>query len=259
MGDLLLIFGCIMMIFSDVFSLGYAEIFIGMGTFCIWASITKYLANTEDFYVIIRTFNAAIPTILKVWVGILPFYIGVCFLSLTVVWEFTDCFGSWTRGFYTIFSVQAGDALFDTYHAMKEANFWYAQLFMYCFIFFLVSIVQNIFMVIVEDSYISIKYAKNFDWLNAKKDGERGDNDDAAHPGPGHGSGGGFGGNDDHGAPPPPNQPSLYPEHLKKHMLQMGIAPQMLQNSAATEAPKHHMSDPRGKDTEGGGSIIMSV
>jgi len=40
---------------------------------------------------------------------------------------------------------------------------------MYLFIFFLVSIVQNIFMVIVEDSYISIKYAKNFDWLNAKK------------------------------------------------------------------------------------------
>ena len=33
----------------------------------------------------------------------------------------------------------------------------------------------------------------------------------------------------------------------------------MLQNSAATEAPKHHMSIPQGKDTEGGGSIVLSM
>mmetsp|Transcript_25810 Transcript_25810/g.34515 ORF Transcript_25810/g.34515 Transcript_25810/m.34515 type:complete len:123 (+) Transcript_25810:1553-1921(+) len=122
----MLIFGCIFMVFADVFPIGYAEIFIGIGSFCIWSSIIKYLANTEDFYVIIRTFNAAIPTILKVWVGILPFYVGVCFLSLTVVWEFKASFGDFTSGFYTMFSVQAGDALFDTYLSLKEANFWYA-------------------------------------------------------------------------------------------------------------------------------------
>lgn len=66
-----------------------------------------------------------------------------------------------------MFSVQAGDALFDTYAAMKLANFFYAQFFMYAFIFFVIAIVQNIFMVIVEDSYISIKYAKNFEWLTS--------------------------------------------------------------------------------------------
>lgn len=66
-----------------------------------------------------------------------------------------------------MFSVQAGDALFDTFTSMKEVNLLYATLFMYIFLFFLVSIVQNIFMAIVEDSYISIKYAKNFEWLNS--------------------------------------------------------------------------------------------
>lgn len=63
---------------------------------------------------------------------------------------------------------------------------------MYIFIFFVISIVQNIFMVIVEDSYITIKYAKNFEWLNTGgvpkvKDG------------PGDMPGGG-------GSAPPPNQ-----------------------------------------------------
>ena len=29
------------------------------------------------------------------------------------------------------------------------------------------AIVQNTFFIIVEDAYISIKYAKNFEWLNS--------------------------------------------------------------------------------------------
>ena len=50
---------------------------------------------------------------------------------------------------------------------MREVNFIYALLFMYCWLFFLVSIMQNIFMCIVEDSYVSIKYEKNFRWLRS--------------------------------------------------------------------------------------------
>lgn len=107
---------------------------------------------------------------------------------MTVAWEFKASFGDFSSGFYTMFSVQAGDALYDTFTSIKEANFWFAQLFMYLFIFFVVSIVQNIFMVIVEDAYISIKYAKNFDWLNNRERGE------------------GEGGDDDGGNQPPPNQ-----------------------------------------------------
>ena len=49
---------------------------------------------------------------------------------------------------------------------MKLVNLFYASAFMYGFLFFVISIVQNIFMAIVEDAYISIKYAKNFEWLN---------------------------------------------------------------------------------------------
>lgn len=190
-GNLCSIFGSIFVIFANYFPLGYSEIFIGLGAFCTWSSVTRYLANTEDFYVILRTFKTAIPTIAKVWVGILPIYIGVCFLSMTVLWEFKASFGSFTTGFYTMFSLQAGDALFDTYHSMSLANFMYAQIFMYMFIFFVISIVQPVFMVIVEDSYISIKYAKNFDWLDpaeptadgdAKRGGGGDDDDDKPAP-----------------------------------------------------------------------------
>ena len=108
-----------------------------------------------------------------------------------MMWQFEDCFGSFKAGFFTMFSVQAGDALYDTYYSMKECGFFYAIFFMYVFIFFVVSIVQNIFMCIVEDSYIQIKYKKNFEWL-AGTEHENGVDPQRSGPG----------GNDDGGPPP---------------------------------------------------------
>ena len=70
-------------------------------------------------------------------------------------------------------------------------------------------------MVIVEDSYISIKYAKNFDWLNS---GTRPDADKDGGEAPSGGNG------------PPPNQAirALMPENVKKHFTQMRVTPEQL-------------------------------
>ena len=87
-GNLCTIFGSIMFLISDVFDLSNSELLIGAGAFCTWASITKYLRNTESMNIIMRTFHEAIPLIAKVWLGIMPVYIGVCFLTITVCFEF---------------------------------------------------------------------------------------------------------------------------------------------------------------------------
>jgi hypothetical protein len=168
-GDVCLILGTIFIIIGQEYPMALSEIFVGFGTFCIWASVTKYLSATDDYSLVMRTAKAAMPLIARVWFGIMPILIGIAFLSITLLWEVDDCFGTFGKSFYTQFSVQAGDALFDTYHVMVMANYWYGMFFAYCYIFFAISIVQNIFMVIVEDSYIQIKYSKNFDWLNKDK------------------------------------------------------------------------------------------
>ena len=100
------------------------------------------------------------------WVGVLPIYIGIVFLSISIDWAFADSFSGILPGFYTLFSLQAGDAVFDTFTSAKNANYFYGHLFGWFYVFFAVAIVQNTFFIIVEDAYISIKYAKNFEWLN---------------------------------------------------------------------------------------------
>ena len=105
LGNLCTIFGSILMMLSNEFRLAEGEVCIGLGAFCAWVSITKYLANTKNFYVIMRTFNKAIPLITKVWIGILPIYIGLAFLSISICWEFKTYFGAFYKGFFTLFSL----------------------------------------------------------------------------------------------------------------------------------------------------------
>ena len=80
--------------------------------------------------------------------------------------------------------------------ATTSCNFVFGQLFSYAWLFFAVSLVQNIFMVIVEDSYISIKYAKNFEWLRHMPHGGHLPGDGSGGRGPG-----------DSGSPKPPQAP----------------------------------------------------
>lgn len=48
----------------------------------------------------------------------------------------------------------------------------FGTLFSYIYIFFAVSQVQSIFMVIVEDSFIEVKYKRGYDWLRGDEDNQ---------------------------------------------------------------------------------------
>ena len=78
-----------------------SELFVGFGSLCIWSSVTKYLAATDDYSLVLRTGKAAMPLIARVWFGIMPILIGIAFLSITLLWEVDDCFGTFGKAFYT--------------------------------------------------------------------------------------------------------------------------------------------------------------
>ena len=44
-------------------------------------------------------------------------------------------------------------------------RFFTAQLILFIYFFLAISLVQNIFLVIVEDAYFNVKNAKSTDWL----------------------------------------------------------------------------------------------
>ena len=59
-----------------------------------------------------------------------------------------------------------GDAIFDTYRDITPQNFIVANIFLFSFLFFSISFVQNIFLILVADGYLTVKYREKADWLN---------------------------------------------------------------------------------------------
>lgn len=71
---------------SNHYALADSELFIGLGTFFTWISITRYLATAPEYSLIIRTSYVAIPILIKVIIGALPFVIGSAMFGLTLFW-----------------------------------------------------------------------------------------------------------------------------------------------------------------------------
>ena len=171
-GDLCIIFGTLFYSFSNIFRLAMSEMIIGIGAFLVWISIVKYFENTKNHYTILRTMGVAAPQIFKVLIGFLPIMLGCCFLAMTIFYNYRDAFGGFNRAFYTLIALQCGDMVYGFYESTTECSVMFGTLFSYIYIFFAVSQVQSIFMVIVEDSFIEVKYKRGYDWLRDDEDNQ---------------------------------------------------------------------------------------
>ena len=120
-----------------------------------------------------RTIGVAGPTIGKVIFGILPITVGSALLGMTIFYDYKEAFGNFDSSIYTLIALQCGDMVYDFYVATTDCSLIFGELFSYLFVFFAVSCVQSICMVIVEDSYIQVKYKKNYEWLQGDEANEQ--------------------------------------------------------------------------------------
>ena len=169
-GDLCIIFGTFFFYASNIFYLALSEMIIGIGAFCIWVSIVKYFKNTPLHYKILETLQVAAPEIFYVLVGFLPIMIGCCFLAMTLFYDYEESFGGFGSSYYTLVALQCGDIVFDFFTHTTECSLIFGTLFSYMYVFFAVSQVQSIFMVLVEDSFMKVQYQKNYEWLREDVD-----------------------------------------------------------------------------------------
>jgi hypothetical protein len=105
------------------------------------------------------------PLVLRVAVGVLPIFIGCAFFAMSTFGGSFN-FSGFSRSFYTLFALMQGDSIFDTYREITPHNFLIGTIFMFMEMFFAISFVQNIFLILVGDGYLTVKYRKKSDWLN---------------------------------------------------------------------------------------------
>lgn len=153
-GNILLIFGSIFYLFSNFVSFYESEMLIGMGTFFIWTKSLKLFENIHPFNLFTRTFFIAAPNLGKVIVGVLPFIIGSGFLATMLFWKSKEFFGFYFKSQWYVFALQTGDGIFAVFSMAVRNAYILGYFFCFIYTFLIISTVQSVFMVIVEDSYV---------------------------------------------------------------------------------------------------------
>jgi len=94
-----------------------------------------------------------------VWamVGILPFFIGMGLLGNCIFWE-TNRFKDVSTSLFTNFALMHGDAVGDTWNDMSGAEYVIGNIYCYIWISFAICVINNVFIVIIEDGYVRSKY-----------------------------------------------------------------------------------------------------
>jgi hypothetical protein len=113
--NLLSFFGSFFILTSNLFQYHESEHFIGFGCCLTWFSLTRFLANTQGYTVISRTFALAIPLVTKVMMGGLPVFFAFTLLGVCLFWPMRGYFDSVPNAAFSLFACMNGDSVGDIF------------------------------------------------------------------------------------------------------------------------------------------------
>lgn len=110
---------------------------------------------------------------LKVMIGVSPFVIGSALLAQMLFWQSHEYFGYYFKTQWYVFCLQTGDGLFQVFSVLVRNSHIIGYIFGMVYIFLAISTVMSIFMVIVEDAYVTAKYQQKYSWLVELEENEK--------------------------------------------------------------------------------------
>lgn len=160
--------GALMCFYRDIVPLGSVQIFVGIGTFLCWVSITKYIEHSSNISFFSRTIQHAGPNIIRHAINMLPFFIGFGMLGMAIFWP-TFRFRDPSIAYFSLFCIMLGDEISNTFQEVMQFDMIFGSLFMFAWVFFSMSVMMNLFMIIVGDSFEVIQEQHKFTWLTDDK------------------------------------------------------------------------------------------
>lgn len=170
LGEVFLLISCFHGIFSD---LGlpisdFSRVFLGAGFLIICVGFARYLEYWKKFYMLIVTMQGSFQRNLRFVISVLPLYMGFCTCGFIIFSPYSDDFSSLDKSAITLFALLNGDDIhtqFDRIYTRYPYPI-VGQVFLFTFIIMFITLVLNIFLFIIEDSYHA---AKDFINTNAER------------------------------------------------------------------------------------------
>lgn len=156
LGNLCQLFGSVSAFIDEHNVLTIHETFIGIGCFCAWIGIIRYLEPNKNAYTVVHTMQRATPTLGPYMIGIIPIFMAFSFLSMCLFWK-TGYYTSPTWAMIVNFCMLNGDSLYFFLSAAISSNKVLGQLYMYSFLVFFICCIHNIFIAIIQDGFVSLQ------------------------------------------------------------------------------------------------------
>ena len=160
-GNILQFFGSILCIFEKGGTLEFTEIALGSGCLLAYINMGKYLQESSGATSIVyNSLYSAIPNTLRIFVGVLPIFLGFTFFALCVFWK-SERFSSLHETISNLYAVMNGDVMLDVLNDLKQASPVLGHIFGLVFCIMFLVIVLNIFLSSIGEAYVKNKLKEN--------------------------------------------------------------------------------------------------
>lgn len=153
-----------------------SEISLGFGCLLAYIHLGSYLQYTNNYSSIYLTVNYAVPTVSRYLFGVMALFLGFTISALCILWK-SENFSSCSSIVITLFSISQGDSILDIFQDVNFAGIL-GQLFIYAYSILFILVVMNLFIAILEESYVksemnleshwTLDYQKEIDVLGNK-------------------------------------------------------------------------------------------
>ncbi|CEG47548.1 Mucolipidin and related proteins (TRML subfamily of transient receptor potential proteins) [Plasmopara halstedii] len=127
----------------------------------LWSSSMGYLQHNQNIFSIVLTLKLGLPRVLQFLLGVFPLFFGYALFGTIYFGNKIEEFGCLSASMVTLFSLMNGDAILDTFDAMKLHNFSISgKVYMYSFISLFTYVVLNIFIAIVEEAFFATQSSR---------------------------------------------------------------------------------------------------
>ena len=129
-----------------------------------WFSLPKYYENAKSYNIINNTIINSASILAKAVFGIAPLLIGFAFFALCIFLQ-SPRFGNLTFSFHTLNALQYTEGVYDIFFNIFQTDWLMSQAFVYIFLFLVIIIIQNVFLIIIGDGYVKSKYFHKNNWV----------------------------------------------------------------------------------------------
>lgn len=100
--------------------------------------------------------------------NMLPFMIGFGMLGLAVFWP-TYRFRTFYVCFLSLFGVMLGDEISNGFNEVIQFDEQFGPFYMFCWVFLSMSVMMNLFIIIVGESFDIVRETHKFNWLTDER------------------------------------------------------------------------------------------